>query len=307
MDRRRPILVNQYEVATHEALKDAAARCQAQVFAKVRLADALDVERSGLGHDEYSYALKAHFDFVVQREKESVAFAVEFDGRKHDLDPKAVARDALKNAVCEKLGMPLLRIDAAFLRKVGRFSVLGWLAEVWFLHEDFCAAQAQGQIPYDEVFHYSFILGLAFRGERGLREIDFADARSAVKQTSEQSGELIITRPYDPFLPSRALLRRLHDRGVCQYPPEILHGRDPQGYWHAYALVGVDDGRTVIGMSRCRPFRFPPVTPYELSAELAVLNAAENVELYRRGQYEPATPDEVASLQNRLARWKSYG
>lgn len=125
MERRRKVLTNEYEEATHAALLDAAARCGARVFPKVRLADALNVESSGLTRDEYSYALKSHFDFVVERKGEPVAFAVEFNGQSHERDARVIVRDTLKNSICNKLGMPLLRIDAGYLRRDGRFTLLG--------------------------------------------------------------------------------------------------------------------------------------------------------------------------------------
>ena len=47
MDRRRKLLVNIGEAATDSALREAAARNNARVFAKVRVADALTIDRSG--------------------------------------------------------------------------------------------------------------------------------------------------------------------------------------------------------------------------------------------------------------------
>jgi hypothetical protein len=101
MDRRKPILVNIGEEATDTALQEAARQHGVRPHAKVRVADALDISRSGLSDDEYSYALKAHFDFVVASEEDRKPhFAVEFDGPYHDNDPKAIARDAMKDSIC---------------------------------------------------------------------------------------------------------------------------------------------------------------------------------------------------------------
>jgi len=61
MHRRKRILVNQYEEAVDAALIESASRCNVRVFPKVRIADTLDIQQSGLTNDEYSYALKAHF------------------------------------------------------------------------------------------------------------------------------------------------------------------------------------------------------------------------------------------------------
>jgi len=67
MDRRRKILANEYEVLTDKTLRETTSRCGVQVFTKVRMADSLDLASSGVSNKEYSYALRAHFDFVVAR------------------------------------------------------------------------------------------------------------------------------------------------------------------------------------------------------------------------------------------------
>ncbi len=61
----------------------------------MRLADSLHLKSSGVSNEEYSYALRARFDFVVARGDSTAAFAVEFDGPKHDIDQDFVRRDAL--------------------------------------------------------------------------------------------------------------------------------------------------------------------------------------------------------------------
>jgi hypothetical protein len=188
MDRRRKILANEYEVFTDKTLRETTSRCGVQVFTKVRMADSLDLASSGVSNEEYSYALRVHFDFVVARKDSTAAFAVEFDGPKHDTDPDVVRRDALKNSICDKLGMPLLRIDADFLHPIGksRFSILGWAVEVWFLYEGFCEAQATGQVPYDEPFDYSAFLAWGYYEGGKLVEIDHTDLAKRIGKLFEQ-------------------------------------------------------------------------------------------------------------------------
>ncbi|HZU04334.1 MAG TPA: DUF2726 domain-containing protein [Chloroflexota bacterium] len=84
MDRRKRLL-NEYEEVADELLRQAAERCGARVSTKVRVADALEIANSGLSNEEYSYALKSHFDFVVSDGNGKAAFAVEFDGRQHEI------------------------------------------------------------------------------------------------------------------------------------------------------------------------------------------------------------------------------
>jgi hypothetical protein len=103
MDRRRRILVNPYEEETDTALAVAASKYNARVCPKLRVADALEISQSGLTNEEYSYALRAHFDFVLTQDGKAT-FAVEFDGSQHDRNPQTILKDTLKNSICEKLG-----------------------------------------------------------------------------------------------------------------------------------------------------------------------------------------------------------
>lgn len=116
----------------------------------------LEIEGSGISGLEYSYALKAHFDFVVC-ESDKPIFAVEFDGESHrNRDQRK--RDDLKNKLCEKFEFPLLRITSNYLQKKYRhLTLLEWCIESWFCWEAFCNAQEKGIIPLDETFDMSSI------------------------------------------------------------------------------------------------------------------------------------------------------
>jgi Protein of unknown function (DUF2726) len=124
-DYRKKIL-NFSERKTSILLREIAKEHECIVHEKVRLADALDIKNSDLTKEEIDYALRAHFDFIVSQQFDTkVLFAVEFDGPLHQSDFKTKRRDAIKESICEKLGMPLLRIDSEFIKsKVGRFQLL---------------------------------------------------------------------------------------------------------------------------------------------------------------------------------------
>lgn len=305
MDRRKKVLANSYEAATHEALRHAATEHDAQVFPKVRVADALDVHSSGLTDHEFRYALQAHFDFVISGQDSRVLFAVEFDGPYHETDPKTIARDDLKRAVCDKLGLPLLRIDADYLRRrVGRFSLLGWLAEVWFMQEAFYGAQESGSAPFDEPFIYSNILGFGYMDGSRFVEIDSLEPEEQVRLLIEHQGRIVVHRPYDPFLPYRASIVRSYKKGVCQRPvPEEVTGTDPQGYEVALAVLPVAPDQVIVGRSRVRSFMFPPVSPGELAVELSMVDAAKNLKLYSEGKYRPSSERHADLLRARVYHW----
>lgn len=305
MDRRKKILANSYEAATHEEFQKVATEYGSRVFSKVRVADALDVQSSDLSDDEFGYALRAHFDFVVADQYSQSLFAVEFDGSHHATDLKTIARDELKRAVCDKLGLPLLRIDADYLRRrVGKFSLLGWLAELWFMQEAFYAAQEAGSVPLDEPFIYTNILGFGYTDGGRFVEIDGLEPEEQVRLLIEHQGRIIVHRPYDPFLPYRASIMRSYKKGACQRPvPEEVTGTDPRGYEVALAVLPVAPNRMIVGRSRVRSFMFPPVSPRELAVELSVVDVAKKLKLYGEGKYRASSRKHTDLLRAHVSRW----
>lgn len=304
MDRRRKIVTNPYEAETHRILKETASQYGAEVYSKVRIADVLDVRGSGISNEQYSYALKGHFDFTVTDQNSQALFAVEFDGLHHDTDTDALRRDALKNAICEQLGFPLLRIGDQFFRKVGRFTLLGWLTEVWFLNDAFMQAQEDGHVPFDEVFNYSFFLGTAYRDKGRIVEIDHLELSEQLRLMRQHEGRIVITQPYDPFVPSRVYIKRAFNSGACRKPiPEEFVGTDPAGYQIALAALPVGDDRFVLGHARVRSYRFAPVPSEELAIELSTVDAANKLMQYREGAYVGSTASEFGAWRSRMKRW----
>lgn len=310
MDRRKRILVNKYEEITHKTLQEAVSKADAQVFAKVRVADVLQIERSGITDQEYSYALSAHFDFVIAAADSSAEFAVEFDGRQHSIDSAVIERDALKNSICKKLGLPLLRLGTEDLRQIGRFRLIGWLTEVWFLQKAFYEAQERGEVAYDEDFHFGFILGLGYFKDGTFVEIDISDAKASLDilaSLNRDKIKVVPTTPYDPFAHYRILIQRLYRKGVCLHPvPEHMSARHPKGYHIGVAIVQLPDGRTIIGQGRCQLFGFQTISSHELCEDLAVLDAAEKLQKYQKGEYHPSTSGEADLWRRRMAQWGSY-
>src|SRR5882672_9392585 len=74
MPRTKKIL-NLSESTTREILSTAAARNGVRVVEKVRVADVLQIEGSGISDALYSYALRAHFDFIVVNDAHESLFA----------------------------------------------------------------------------------------------------------------------------------------------------------------------------------------------------------------------------------------
>ena len=273
MDRRKRIL-NDTELRTERMLLEVANRYHARVFSHVRIADALAIESSGLSRNEYGYAFRAHFDFVIARENTTSVFAVEFDGPLHDHDQKTRQRDSLKKALCCKVGMPLIRIDAAYLQNVERCTLLSWLVEMWFIYEDWCEAQQRGQIPQDEPFTFFSVVGS------------------------------------DPYLPSRARLQRWYEQGHLQdYAPHIDQFADTDGNVTSLATITAVQGGIILGRARCRFFAvpfIPSISPRILSEELAVVDTADKMARHLHGDSQTMAHEAVEKARKHLIEKEGY-
>ena len=142
-------LFNSSEQPAYERLKSICDENGAQVFSKIRLADVLPIENSGISNQAYSFALKSHFDFVVAGSDLIPRFAVEFDGPMHrQSDQKE--RDKLKDDLCKRFDLPLLRITSAYLDKQFRgLDLLTYFVELWFVQEWIDDAYKTGALPPD--------------------------------------------------------------------------------------------------------------------------------------------------------------
>src|SRR5215218_9154785 len=129
---RRPILVNDYEVAVDSQLGRLCERYAARLFAKVGMKDVLPIQGSGLDNEDYRYALMAHFDFVIAHQGGEAMLAVEFDGGRHRTDPQQIIRDDRKNRICDKFLLPLVRAGASSLQRADHRTLLEWLIELFF-------------------------------------------------------------------------------------------------------------------------------------------------------------------------------
>jgi hypothetical protein len=76
-------IVNRQEEAAYRELQNLAAEYGYDVHVKIRLADVLRIEGSGIEDAFYTFALQSHFDFLVCDVRQDPLFAVEFDGPTH--------------------------------------------------------------------------------------------------------------------------------------------------------------------------------------------------------------------------------
>jgi hypothetical protein len=295
VDRRRRLLANAYEVLTGDVLTEAAQAWGASVAKKVRLSDALAIGGSGLTDEEYRYALMAHFDFVVVGgESELALFAVEFDGPHHDSDPGARGRDAMKESICRRLGMPLLRVREEYLLDVLHEPILGWLVSVWFLAEAFEPATGK---PFN--FRLTMMEPkdgpaqiMTFAPEARRRIFDFIvrDAGGPQDTTVDPDGKV--------------------QHKVTFWFPFIAMNDDPEGTGtaQAFALIRLRDGRGLAGRNSCRAVEFGRIQPGDIAGELALLDASLKIDALDMGQVAAedalTPPDEFDALLASIRDWR---
>lgn len=286
MDRRKKILVNKYEVATEESLQRSSAKQGARVFAKVRIADALDIERSGLTDEEYSYALKAHFDFVVTASDMQSLFAVEFDGIQHSYDVNTLHRDKLKNTICDKLGIPLLRIDHAYLKRVEQFAcVLDWLVEMWFMEQAWNKAYDQGDLSEDADFYPYSIFEWGYIENSRFVAVDITKLSLDELTELTKNGRRFTLRSYDPFASYQIYIRKLSEAWICldAFPKTVEYIDWNSGYSKAIAYVQLPNHNFIVGTIRCRVSNF--ITGgVDLARNLAIVDCTQNLLKYRNGE-----------------------
>lgn len=142
-------LMNKSEEQTNTILRPLTEEWGSHTFPKVRLADILPIENSGISSDLYHFALQSHFDFVVTDDDLQPLFAIEFDGDSHDSKLQQ-RRDMRKDSLCERFQLPLLRINSLYLNEsFRRMDMLSWFVNYWFAQRMIDGAYESGDIPAD--------------------------------------------------------------------------------------------------------------------------------------------------------------
>lgn len=257
-------ILNLSEEATDLRLRKACEPRGASVYPKVRVADVLPIEGSGIEPEQYEFALKAHFDFVVSDSEHNPQFAVEFDGPGHRTTEQRT-KDTVKDDLCKRFNLPLLRINFNYLpKKYRQMDLLSWFIEVWFLGREFAEAQEKGKVTYDEPFIPGSFLALSGRGQQF---------------------------PLWLSLDARAEIWKLHLAGKChQDTPSSAIARDSGGNYRAIAYILVSPDCGVLAETGMRSQLFPiPIS--EALEDIVVLELFEKLKnaLKGRGELLPMT------------------
>lgn len=253
-------ILNTQEEITHSLIQKSCKDFDAHVFPKIRMADILKIEGSGISNDLYSFALQAHFDFIITDKNLMPLFAVEFDGPTHRNTSQQI-RDQKKNILCEYLNLPILRINANYLAdKYRGMDILSWLIEVWFIQKIFLEAQENGEIPPDEPF---------IAGNWNI--------------IGKGSG----TFPLWLSLDCREQIRNLSDAGKIKDPtPSCYVGNDKEDNQHAFAYIQLNEKVGLFSRTGMRRQNFE-IPLYELLEDIAILELSSKLEKYFKGNETP--------------------
>ena len=130
-----------------KSLKDTPYR----VSIKIRLIDVIGPDKDErLSSEENNFLRTAHFDFVVFGKKNyfQPVFAVEFDGPHHLTDENQIKRDIIKNRLCMRAKLPLLRVGHRAIEEQDQITLLE------FMLERFIAWQREGKKIHQAVQEY---------------------------------------------------------------------------------------------------------------------------------------------------------
>lgn len=254
-------ILNKTEEKTNNRLKEICDINGAIVYAKVRLADILPIENSGISNELYRYSLQSHFDFTIADNQHKPLFSVEFDGPSH-FQCKQIERDKMKNELCERFGLPLLRIDAGCLeRKYRNFDILGWFIETWYFSEAFYDAQNKGIVPPDEPFNPFAVINLPGHKEQF---------------------------PLWLALPIQLQIQELHkSKLISDFAPSHVIGVDTNGNYHGISWIRIDHENGVMSSVSMKSQLFP-VFESDILSELLIYRIFEELSKTMSGEIPAA-------------------
>lgn len=245
---RKSIFDNPRERVADSLLKEVSEKYGNRLHAKVRLADLMGTGAPGeLDEEQLRYLQRAHLDFVLVDVNGLPILAVELDGRIHSTDPNARWRDQTKNELCDKAGIPLVRVNNDFTRREGKYILLVYICDVFYRGLHFDAAQADGALPEDEVFDHGLFIE---KHDDGGIYFGTLDARARVE-----------------------LLRLWESKKILHYCPDVWTAKNLEtGDICADVYLNVAKDRVLIGSASVRSFGFYGFDAHTLASEVAVLD-----------------------------------
>jgi len=123
------------------------------IYKEVALSQVIHVKRSELPPREWRYYTSASFDFVICRDqdRQPLELVIEFDGAFHD-DPDQEWRDTIKNSLCDKVGLPIVRIRSDHLLSRESVPFLKYMLDLYFGEKGVQELISSGRVSPDEEY-----------------------------------------------------------------------------------------------------------------------------------------------------------
>jgi hypothetical protein len=196
-NRLKPIF-NIGEARTFAIAEEVSKATGTRAFAKVRIADVVTIEKSGISDDLYRYALSAHFDVLVCKEDNLPYLAIEFDGSGH-----STKNDEKKEILCDLFGVPMVRVGPQHIgASVFGDTAIAFL--IWQLHCVDAFLAEYGNDPYE---YYDPLFFIAVPGKD--RDWPFAYRERWLGRLTHRFKESL-----DRF---EGDLRDWYERGILQF------------------------------------------------------------------------------------------
>ncbi|MEM9287454.1 MAG: DUF2726 domain-containing protein [Pseudomonadota bacterium] len=141
---------NYSENRIQQQIRAVITRHGAELHEKVRVADIIDIDKLDR-REQGTYALQAHFDFVLVDESQRAVVAIEFDGPGH-----STLNDEKKNSICNQASLPLFRIYGfQEVREINTMTLTRYLVELVFHARVFQQMKSDGRLGQTEAFMLS--------------------------------------------------------------------------------------------------------------------------------------------------------
>lgn len=265
---REPLL-SRAELRADPQLREVAERNGRAVCPHVKLSDVIDERPKGVDAATWSYATRAHFDFLVIDHETRPVFAVEIDGLSH-ADPGAQKRDRMKDRLVEASGFELLRVDVENLDTGprGRRLIEHLIDARQFMEAAWDSGYGESDPYFDP--DYRNIIG---RGEDG--------RPSFVNHLSEPARRRALTLFEQRLIPGCVI--------------ETLHFSWRSGWSEAWAWLKVNDGLWLFEKAQVRNFgRFLcGMAPFELAEDLAASAIGDALERFLAGDPAAVRPNQI--------------
>jgi hypothetical protein len=265
-------LLNRSEEQTNSVLRPLTEEWGAHTFPKVRVADILPIENSGIDDQSYRFALQSHFDFVITDNDLRPLFAVEFDGPTHG-DAAQKKRDEIKNQLCKRFSLPLLRINSLYIGQTYRqMDLLTWFVSYWFAQRTIETAYETGQLPEDAYVDPMLMMNVPGTSNNFPLWLT-ADVRTA--------------------------FQKYRDAGVCIDPgPSSFVGLDGAGNYRVISYMAITHSTGLMTETGMRSQNFP-VECSELVDAIAEHQIFDDFNSYLQNQTSAVN---IAAIAKRL-RW----